>query len=329
MGILANPIAVWILFVLLLSLFVGAFFAFIGRNGAFGVALVFLAILSGIGWGYATTHRVVPPNERWLIINMADGAIERPARDPGVTSKPFIMYRINKYPGVPEQPFCINYTPALKEGYEINAKVCGVYNAAKVDWVSQYSSHNFVNQDQMLAYWVEQTKESVSTALKEVNYTKITTDRASVSNSIREELYPWFNERGIQVSSLQLSNWTFTNPGIEEAVNQASAASMRTTIEVQLLEAAKKARERQLYEVVTANQVLEKRGEGLTLFLDSLGIQDDQSKAYLAAQMTWNTFAQSPPEGTQIILGIGGNPIAAPFSIDQPAPPTPAPTEVP
>lgn len=320
MGFLANPIAVWITFVLGLACIVAAVSFLLSDDFKVGSAIFgVFAILLFIGWFYGATHRVVPPNQRWLIINTASGQIEGVTRTSGITTKPFVLYQINAYPGASQQPFCLDYTPALQEGYEISAHICGVYDASKLDWSVQFTEHNFVNEQQMLSYWTDQTKEIVSGALKDVNYTEIVTNRTSVSAKMRESLLPWFSEIGVSVSNIQLSNWDFTNADIKTYVNQASAASMKSTVEKQLLEAAKIARERQLYEVETANLVMSERGKGLQALFESLGITDDTSKAFLASQMTWYTYAQNPPTGTQIILGIGGNPIAAPFSVQQPA----------
>lgn len=80
---------------------------------------------------------------------------------------------------------------------------------------------------------------------------------------------------------------------------------MQKTIESQLLEAAKLARERQLYEVETANLILKERGLGLKDLIESLGIKDDASKAQIATQMTWYAYAENPPEGVQIVLSVG------------------------
>jgi hypothetical protein len=321
MGFLANPVAVWITFIFGIFCIIAALLFLRSRSFKLGSAIFgVLAILLGIGWFYGTTHRVVPPNQRWLIINTATGKIEGATRTSGITRKPFVLYQINAYPGAIQQPFCLDYTPALQEGYEIFVHICGVYDASKLDWAVQFTEHNFVNEEQMLSYWTDQTKENVSSSLKDVNYTQIVTDRASVSAKIRENLLPWFSDINVSVSNIQLSNWDFTNADIKTYVNQASAASMKATVEKQLLEAAKIARERQLYEVETANLVLLERGKGLQTLFESLEITDDSSKAYLASQMTWYTYAQNPPTGTQIILGIGGNPIAVPIqSSQQPA----------
>lgn len=320
MGFLANPIAVWILFIVCVILLVVAFIQFL--DSEFGSAVLFggLMVIAGFAWHYGATHRVVPPNQRWLVINTANGEVDGETRTSGIIKKPFALYQINKYPGASEQPACIDYTPALQEGYEILTHICFVYDASALDWEDQFSDHNFTTETQMLSYWSDQTKEQVSTSLMGVNYTEIVTNRAGVATKIRESLIPWFDEIGVSVSNIQLSNWDFTNPDVKAAVNQASAASMRSTIEKQLFEASKLARERQIYETTTSNLVLEERGKGLESLFQSLNITDDAAKAYLASQMTWYTYAQNPPAGVQIILGIGGNPIAVPLNVPQAAP---------
>jgi hypothetical protein len=283
------------------------------------ISLTF-AILFALGWHYSATHRVVPINERWVIINKIKAKVDGGVRGSGITQKPLLGTEILKFPGAKEQPFCVDYTPALKEGYEITTHVCGVYDASDLDWVQIYAQYNFTEEAQMLNYWASQSKELVSSALKEVNYTKITTDRAAVANEIRDSLTPWFSEFGVNVSRIQLSNWDFTSAEVRLQVDQASAASMKSTVETQLLEAAKIARKRQLFEVETANQILEKRGLGLKELMESLGIEDDNAKAELASQMTWFAYAQNPPEDVQIILSVGsggGTPISIPIDFGE------------
>ncbi len=315
MGFLTNGLVVLLMFIFsIISLFAAIYF--LVNESKSGIVICFISFLFfGIVWFYGATHEIVPLNTRVMIINTSTGQIEGTTRLSGVTDKPFLFNQVNYYPGATQQPFCMDYTPALQEGYEIATRICGVYDASNVDWVLQFKEHNFTNEQQMISFWQDQTKEIISNALVGVNYTKIVTDRASVSKSIRDNLTPWFTEINVNVSNLQLSNWDFTNADVKASVNQASAASMKSTVEKQLLEASKIARERQLYETETSNLVLAERGKGLQLLFQSLNINDDSSKAYLASQMTWYTFAQNPPAGTQIILGIGGSPIAAPFNV--------------
>lgn len=294
----------------------------------FSLISLALTVLFFFGWHYSATHRVVPINERWVIINKIKAEVEDGVKGSGITQKPILGYKILKFPGAKEQPFCVDYTPALKEGYEITTHICGVYDASNLDWSELYTQYNFIEEQQMLNYWANQSKELVSLALKEVNYTTITTDRAGVATDIRDSLLPWFSEFGVDVSRIQLSNWDFTSAEVRLEVDRASAASMKSTVETQLLEAAKIARSRQLYEVETANQILEKRGLGLEKLMESLGITDDNAKAELASQMTWFAYAQTPPEDVQIILSVGsggGTPISIPIDFGD----DPTPLEVP
>ena len=330
MGLIAN---VWFVFIFLLlgiiSLGITIRLLVSDDKSVRLFALIPLAfgILFAFGWHYSATHRVVPINERWVVINKIKAKVDGGVRKSGITQKPLLGTKILKFPGAKEQPFCVDYTPALKEGYEISTHICGVYDASNLDWVKIYTQYNFSEEAQMLSYWANQSKELVSLALKEVNYTKITTDRAGVATEIRDALLPWFTDFGVDVSRIQLSNWDFTSAEVRLEVDRASAASMKSTVESQLLEAAKIARKRQLYEVETANQILEKRGSGLEELMESLGITEDSAKAELASQMTWFAYAQTPPEGVQIILSVGsggGSPIPIPIDFgDNPRPQVP------
>ena len=328
MAFLANGWAVGITFI------IGVVFLCIGlwlmlkedSNRIGGLVCLALALVFGIAWQFAATHRVVPPNTRWVIINTATGQPDGEIRKPGLTTKPFILYEILAYPGVPDQQFCYDITPALKEGYELKITICGTYDAGSVDWTRMYQQYNFQNEGAMLAYWANQTKELVSAALKEVDYSKIVSDRPGVAESIKANIEPWITSFGAPVSNLRFQNWNPTSEKVQSLMDDASSASLRKTVELQLLAAAQTARERQLYEVQTSNMVLAERGKGLEILFSSLSITDDNAKAYLASQMTWYTLAQNPPAGTQLILSFGGgSSVAAPFSIQQPAVPTPAP----
>lgn len=322
MGILANPVAVWIAFIIGAILFVITLYLLFNedadatsRVGAIITGL--LCVVVGLAWFYGTTHRVVPINERWVIVNTANGTIEGQTRSSGITTKPFLMYSIKRYPGVAQQPFCLDYTPALKEGYEITTHVCGTYDASTINWSQMYTRYNFNSEEAMIKYWSNQSKELVSAALLNADYTTIVTNRSEVSKAIRDSLAPWFSEFGVSVSNLQLTNWDFTSPDVRAQVDAASAASMKKTVESQLLEAAKIARERQLYEVQTANLVLAERGNGLEALFAALNITDDNAKAWLASQMSWLAYAQNPPDGVNVF--IGADAIAVPAG-NQPAP---------
>lgn len=317
MGIIANWIAAILFFVLTIAAIVGTLVLFFNQErsvgkSATGVLVLVLALVFGAGWLYAATHRVVPYNARWIVMNTANQTVDGKVREAGITTIPFATFEIHEFPGATAQPFCIDYTPALKEGYEITAHVCGTYDASTLDWQSQYRQHNFLTEGEMLAFWANQSKERVSAAVKGVDYTTITTNRDSVSLAIRNNLAPWFKENGLPVSNIQLSNWDFTSASVKAKVDEASAASLQSTIEQQKLEAAKISRERQLYEIDTSNLVLSQRGSALQALFGALGITDDNAKAYLAAQMTWSDWLKNPPPGTTVVVGIGNAPVVAP-----------------
>jgi len=317
LSVIALGITIWLLF----DEYESKLFALI--PAAFLILFVF-------GWQYSATHRVVPVNERWVIVNKLKAEVQGPVRSSGLTTKPIIGSRIIKFPGATEQQFCITYYPALKEGYEIFADICGNYDASSMDWKQLYLKYNFTTEEEMLNYWANQSKEEVSLALQGVDYTKITTERPAVSAEIRSKLSAWFDQLGVTVINIKLSNWDFTSEEVKKQVDQASAASMQKTIETQLYEAAILARTRQLYEVETANLVLGDRGLALQSFFEALGIEDDNAKAQLGSQMTWFSYAESPPEGVQIILSVGGGgniPISIPIDLGEDVLPEPTPQE--
>lgn len=327
MGLIANIGSAVLFFILALAALGIALSLIVSddnRLRLLSILAIAFFILFAFAWHFSATHRVVPINERWVITNKIKARIDGSVRSSGLTTKPLLGTKIIKFPGAREQPFCIRYTPALKEGYEIFVDVCGNYNAAGLDWVEVYSEYNFTEEEQMLEYWANQSKEVVSLALQEVNYSKITKERPAVSTKIREQLNPWFDQFGVSVSNIKMSNWDFTSEEVKKQVDAASAASMRTTVESQLLEAAKIARERQQYEVETANLILDDRANGLEALFNQLDISSDNAKAELASQMTWFTLAQNPPEGVQIILSVGGGgnlPISIPIDLEETPPP--------
>lgn len=322
MGILANGWAAWIFLVLGLCSIIAILILVLERKWLLAIAPGVLLLISIFGWHYASTHRIVPVNERWVVENKIEARVIGETRSSGIIQKPILGYKFHKFPGVPEKEFCVTYYPALTEGYELETIVCGVYDAANTDWASFYKRYGFSGEEQMFNYWANQSKELVSEALIEVDYTTIVTKRLTVSNSIRMALNPWFRDFGVSVSSLKLKNWDFTSDEVKKQVDAASAASMRKTVEEQLLAAAKIARERQQYEIETANLILKERGTGLDELFSELGITTDSAKAELAGQMTWYTLAANPPEGVQIILSVGGGntPISIPLPQQNPEP---------
>lgn len=269
-----------------------------------GAVSIVATILFGAAWNYGATHTVVQPNTRVVVVDKVTGAPVGGIRTPGITSKPYIQYAILEYPGVADRSFCYDTTPALKEGYELRFTICGVYDARSLDWIQMYQQYDFVNEKQMIDYWGVQTKELISGALKDVDYTKIVQDRAGVANDTRAAIQPWFDDFGVPVSRLTLANWDPTSEKVKSLMDDASSASLKKTVEQQLKIAAEAARARQLYEVETANLINEERGKGLSTLFNSLGITDDSAKAYLASQTIWNQFAQNPPAGTQLYFGV-------------------------
>jgi hypothetical protein len=323
MGFLANAAAVWITFVIAVILIIVTLWLLFNRNadittrvgamftGIFVVVFVFL-------WWYSATHRVVPPNQRWLIVNTATGTVQGEIRQSGLITKPFWLYKIMNYPGASEQPFCLDFYPGLQEGYEVLAHICGTYDAANLDWAQQYRLHNFTGEKAMIDFWSNQAKDPVRSVFHNITYVQINTDPVTVSTSVGQKFSEWLTTQGVTSKNVTLSNWNLTSKLVQDQVDQASAASFQKTVEQQKLEAAKVSRERQLYEIETANQVLSARGKELETLFMSLGITDDAAKAQIISTMTWYGFAQNPPSGVQVI--IGADAIAVPGQQSTPAP---------
>lgn len=330
MEIFANGVATLLFILLFLGAVVFALFLiFEGRSDALLIVPAVMLVCSVFGLSYSLTHRVVPANQRWVVINTLKGEVQGGVRKSGITKMPLIR-DIHKYPGAQEQLFCIQYTPALKEGYEIAVDVCGTYDSSVLDWEQMYKAYNFTEEEQLLAHWANQSKEVVRTVFVDVDYSKLTTEIPEVSNQIREKLNFWFQDWGVSVSNVVLKNWDFTSEQVKLQVDKASSASMQKTIESQLLEAAKLARERQLYQVETSNLILKKRGLGLQDFIESLGIKDDSAKAQIATQMTWYSYAENPPEGIQIVLSVGSGgsvPVSIPIDFGNQSPVPEVPVE--
>lgn len=332
MGLFANGVfvALFAIFLVASIVFASYFLFAYDEKRKKSIPFIALIVLFSLALGYSSTHRVVPVNQRWVIINTIKAEVEGGIRDSGLTTKPAVAYDILRFPGAKEQPFCIKYTPALKEGYEIFTDICGNYDASSLNWQQVYERFNIRSEEELLVYWANQSKEVVSQAFQSVDYTKLTTERPLVSTDIRNNLSPWFEDFGVTVTNLKLTNWDFTSEQVKQQVDKASQASMQKTVENQLLEAAKIARERQLYEVETANLILAQRGLGLQELIDSLDISDDNAKAMIASQMTWYAYAQNAPEGVNIVLsvGSGGNvPVSVPINNGNPDPVLDIPAE--
>ncbi len=328
MGFLANGIAAFLFAVVCIVGIVAGLsmlFGYEKEGRILGVVFLLIAVVAGFGWHWSATHRVVPVNQRWLVINTATGEIDGPVRKSGIIEKPFWFYQIKKYPGAVQQPFCLDFYPALKEGYEVKAHICGVYDAANLDWAEQYRLHNFENEGDMLRYWTDQAKDEVRAVFKKVDYASLNSDTVAVSRSLNDRLTAWLASQGVEANSITLSNWDLTSEEVKRQIDAASAASFQKTVEEQKLAAAEVARRRQLYEVETANLVLQERSKGLGALFASLGITDDNAKAFLAAQMAWMAYAENPPSGVTVV--IGADAIAVPTSDNhttaQPVAPTP------
>lgn len=319
MNVLANPYAMWIAVIVTVVAFFVALYNYFDGDSRLAIFLTVVVIVFGFMWSYSATHRVVQKNERWVILDKSDGTFDGELRSEGVTTKPFMLYKIFKYPGATEQAFCITYFPASKEGYEINAEVCGVYNAANLDWVEQYSLHSFSNETEMLDYWRKQSKDEVRMIFKGYDYATLLDKTPDVSTKLNETLSDWIAGQGVDASRITLSNWFFTSETVNEEIDLASVASMKIVVEAQKLEAAAVSRERQLYEIETTNLVLSERGAELALLFDTLGITDQAAKANIIDTMTWYGLAENPPDGINMVLGVGGGvPIASPVNVEAP-----------
>jgi hypothetical protein len=269
-------------------------------------------VVCGDLYFYGATHRVVPPNQRWLFIDTAAGEVLTPVRNPGLTEKPFWFYKLIKFPGAKQQPFCLDFLPALKEGYEIKATVCGTYDASTLDWADQYQRHNFTSAEEMLAFWSNQGKDAIREVFSKITYAELNSDPVAVSSKVGESLSTWLAGEGVSSSGLVLSNWDLTSEAVKAQIDQASAASFQKTVEEQRLTAAEVARKRQLYEVETANLVLQARAVGLKSLFSQLGITDPNAMAQIVSTTIWYSLVQNAPDRVQIVVGSCSPAIAIP-----------------
>lgn len=320
MAFLANPYIMYTAFILGVVLLIITIYQIFEDRLVLALFLFVFTILCGFFWQYSATHRLIPPNERWLYIDKTTGIVDGEIRTPGVAKKPFWLYSLKKFPGATEQPFCLDFYPASKEGYEVFAHICGTYDASTLDWNGQFVLHNFGSADVMLQYWTDQAKDEVRSVFKEVDYLHLNSDTVTVSNSLNKVLVEWLSGQGVSAKNITLSNWSLTSDEVNNQIDAASAASMQSAVEEQKLAAAKIARERQLYEIDTANQVLSKRGKELEILFGTLSINDDAAKANIISTMTWYGYAQNPPDNIDVIVGVGsGNiPLASPVSVEAP-----------
>jgi len=105
-----------------------------------------MLVCSVFGLSYSTTHRVVPANQRWVVVNTLKGEVQGGVRKSGITKMPLIR-DIYKYPGAQEQPFCIQYTPALKVGFLhfIGERTCkSLFSRVILRWYNYIYVINFM-----------------------------------------------------------------------------------------------------------------------------------------------------------------------------------------
>lgn len=304
MELFANPWAgtIFCLLTLVMAIFTLMALAQNDTPRTVAIAPAVLLLVCGFMWNYSATHRIVPPQQQWVVINTADGSLVGNTRTPGLTTKPHAMWDALSFPYIAEQRVCMEFTPATKDTYEVLLRICGVYNAKTLKWAEQYKLRGFRSEADVVAFWVVQTKELVRGVMQNTDINRLTSSPNEVANDLRLALMPWFEKEQIEISQIVLETWNPTSVEVAAALDKAASSSAQVSAEKQLMQVAEAQRKRLQFEAETSGLLMTTRGAYYNELFSSLNITDDAAKASVISTMSWSEYANSHP-GTQVIVG--------------------------
>jgi hypothetical protein len=279
----------------------------IGAIGAFasdcnGLA-VFLAILTAVClilFGIGMTTRIVPNQ----YVGVVKGAVSQELRGPfeaGMISKPFLG-SVHNFPASTQYQRCEKFTPAIKGSYEIAVDLCFYFDLSQVDWREEINRTGSLNANYIMDTWRNSIVRDVAQPFKVYTPEQLASESGAVEAELFDVVNPWFSERGVPLVALTFPNWTFTSQQVQEAFDNSIVAQRKATEQAALLEAAKIARERQLFEVETQNLVAQEQQKAF----EALGLDGDQVIEYL-----WIQFFEGSDEIPDVFIVGAGNPSIA------------------
>lgn len=280
-----------------------------------------LVILSLLAWHTASTGFIVAPTEKAYILNTTTGNYDDAEYGPGLHFHPLINSRVTYAPAASEYPWCPNYTPTIRGGYEITMEGCAFLNTADMNWVELMILTGSSDYKGVLNNWYKQTSTMIAEITPGFSYNQFRDYRDQVQQNLFDALQPWFAEKGITLIRFTIPNFDFTNPAVAAAFDDTATSQAREQQSSNLMAIAEQERQRMLFEAETQNLVLNALAAGQSGALDQLGIDADAARAwYLVQRDLIDLLSQNP--NVPIVVSVGGQPITLqPTTIPQAVPP--------
>ncbi len=261
-----------------------------------------LVLFLGIGF---QVLRVIPTQYVGITRSSVTQELAGPYEE-GVVLKPFFG-TVYHYPASKEFEACYGYNPAIRGSYGIKVNLCHYFNVREVDWLKEINTTGKLDASSIMSTWRNSTVRRVADVFKGYSPELLSQNSPKVEQDLFERLSPWYAERGITLVRVSFANWEFASEQVAKDFDASITKQRRIAEEQSLAEAAKIARQRQLYEAETQLQVAEKQRAAL----DELGINDDDVVQYM--WMKAMTEADKVPD--VLILGSSDNtqlPVAVP-----------------
>lgn len=255
-----------------------------------------------IAW-FFQTHTIVP-TQTVAVTRSSFGQQLSPPLESGLQSKPFFG-SVHAFPSAESTEYCKTYNPSLKGSYGITVDLCYYINTSNVNWQQEIQRTGSLESDFIWNVWSNSVVSDVAESTKSYTPEQLSENRAQVENEVFENVFPWFNERGIPLSRVSLVNWDFTSEVVAATFDESIVSQRKITEQAALFEAAKVARERQLYEADTALIVAAAQQE----MLNDLGFtgQDAINYLWIALYKEQETAPQMViiPSGADAAISVG------------------------
>lgn len=289
------PILAGVLWILFAIAFVAVIWAILDGDNGTRVFVGVVAVVLLFGALYAQTHTIVPTQSVGISRNSLSQELSQEL-PPGLQSKPFFG-RIYTFPSSTATEYCTQYNPSLKGSYGVNVDLCYYINTENVNWRNEVESTGSLDSNFIWNVWRNSVVSRVAEAIKTYTPEQVSENRDVVEAKIFENVTPWFNDRGVTVSTVSLVNWDFTSDTVAATFDESIVSQRKITEQAALLEAAKLSRERQLYESDTALQVALAQQE----MLNNLGFVGQDAINYL-----WITLYKEQETAPNMVIVPSG-----------------------
>lgn len=227
-----------------------------------------IGVLLLLGSFWFATHWIVPNQ----YVGVAKSTVSQDLYGPyesGLAPKP-VLSTVYKFPASSDYQRCETYTPAIKGSYGITVDLCYYYDTGNVDWIKEINKTGKFNSDVILDVWRNSVVGEVAEAVKLYTPEQLSENRGVIEEQIFKNVYPWFDERGINLKSLSFKDWDFISDEVAAAFDASIVSQRKIAEQEALYQAAIKARTRELYEAETKYQVAQKQANTIKL-LDFTG----------------------------------------------------------